>query len=82
MTDTGHVTIRTREMRTARTGTRKIPNRTHLRMVALESLVSWTKGLMTAGSSRDCCLGRADTRCGGIAAPIGGGGGEEKTGEL
>lgn len=23
------------------------------------------KGLMTAGSSRDCCLGRANTRCGG-----------------
>lgn len=35
--------------------------------VALVSLVSWTNGLMTAGSSRDCCLGRANTRCGGIA---------------
>lgn len=29
MTDTGHVTMRTRDMRMARRGTRKIPSRTH-----------------------------------------------------
>lgn len=34
----------------------------------LVSLVSWTNGLRTAGWSRDCCLGTANTRCGGIAA--------------
>lgn len=38
-----------------------------LMTVALLSLVSWTNGLMTAGSSSDCCRGRANTRCGGIA---------------
>lgn len=35
-------------------------------IAALLSLVSWTNGLMTAGKSRDCCLGKAPTRCGGI----------------
>lgn len=34
---------------------------------ALVSLVSCTNGLTIAGRSKDCCLGRANTRCGGIA---------------
>lgn len=36
-------------------------------IVALGNSVSCTNGLMIAGRSRDCCLGSANTRCGGIA---------------
>lgn len=66
MKATGQVTIRTRDMKMTRRGTRKIPNKRHFMIAVLDNLVSWTNGLMTAGRSRDCCLGRADTRCGGI----------------